>query len=32
MSTPYTVIRLTDVKDSAQEFGVGEIAPGWWSD
>lgn len=23
MSTPYTVIRLTDVKDSAQEFGVG---------
>jgi mannose-6-phosphate isomerase-like protein (cupin superfamily) len=24
MSTPYTVMRLTDVKDSAQEFGVGE--------
>ncbi|MBK5220775.1 MAG: cupin domain-containing protein [Thermoleophilia bacterium] len=24
MSTPYTVKRLTDVKDSAQEFGVGE--------
>jgi mannose-6-phosphate isomerase-like protein (cupin superfamily) len=23
MSTPYTVMRLTDVKDSAQEFGVG---------
>lgn len=24
MSTPYTLIRLTEVKDSAQEFGVGE--------
>jgi mannose-6-phosphate isomerase-like protein (cupin superfamily) len=24
MSTPYTVIRLTDVKNSAEEFGVGE--------
>lgn len=24
MATPYTVMRLTDVKDSAQEFGVGE--------
>lgn len=24
MSTPYTVMRLTNVKDSAQEFGVGE--------
>jgi len=24
MSTPYTTMRLTDVKDSAQEFGVGE--------
>ncbi|HEX3239140.1 MAG TPA: cupin domain-containing protein [Solirubrobacterales bacterium] len=23
MATPYTVIKLTDVKDSAQEFGVG---------
>ena len=23
MSTPYTVKKLTDVKDSAQEFGVG---------
>lgn len=23
MSTPYTVMRLTDVKDSAQQFGVG---------
>jgi len=25
MSTPYTVKRLTDVKDSAQEFGTGEV-------
>jgi mannose-6-phosphate isomerase-like protein (cupin superfamily) len=24
MSTPYTVKRLTDVKDSAKEFGVGD--------
>jgi mannose-6-phosphate isomerase-like protein (cupin superfamily) len=24
MPTPYTVMRLTDVKDSAQEFGVGD--------
>lgn len=24
MSAPYTVMRLTEVKDSAQEFGVGE--------
>lgn len=24
MATPYTAIRLTDVRDSAQEFGVGE--------
>jgi mannose-6-phosphate isomerase-like protein (cupin superfamily) len=24
MSTPYTVMKLTDVKDSAQEFGVGD--------
>lgn len=24
MSTPYTVIRLTEVKDSAEEFGSGE--------
>lgn len=24
MPTPYTVMRLTSVKDSAQEFGVGE--------
>ncbi|MGE0067661.1 MAG: cupin domain-containing protein [Solirubrobacterales bacterium] len=23
MSTPYTVMRLTDVKDSARQFGVG---------
>ena len=24
MATPYTAMRLTDVKDSAKEFGVGE--------
>lgn len=24
MSTPYTARRLTDIKDSAQEFGVGD--------
>lgn len=24
MPTPYTMMRLTDVKDSAQEFGVGD--------
>ncbi len=24
MPTPFTVMRLTDVKDSAQEFGVGD--------